>query len=383
MQKLRGIRLQKHQSKVAVVLPGEGSLNIGNEMICRGARLMMHRIHDPNRIDEFTYLRRPKPDEIEAINACSQAIFVGTNIFQSESVGWAWRTPDLNRIKVPYSLFGVGYSGPSSQKSLCMSEETKELVKWARQARAIGARDPQTVMWLQLQGVNSDLIGCPVLGYFEDGHGISTGSSAPILAVRKILLHDSSKETHSTQQRLVDWFFREHENGSCIAQDSADLSLLMNRPVVTGFDEIVSALSKARFVVTTRLHAGMLALALGRPAVFLSHDSRVESFCDMMKIKSHPLTIEGMTQAVDIIRRIDSGDLSQFEHVPDRLRLFVERLQTFLKRQLVGNRQDRIDQPNAIVTMWRRARWQLFSSGDAHEYILHQNKRRPKEMRKD
>lgn len=81
--------------KIALVLPAEGSRwgsvrapNLGNEMICEATRRILRRLTSHHlEIEEFTYLRRPSLEELERINSCDLAIFVGTSIFQPHVVG--------------------------------------------------------------------------------------------------------------------------------------------------------------------------------------------------------------------------------------------------------------------------------------------------------
>ncbi len=93
---------------IALVLPGEGSVNLGNEMICEATRRILRRLPNTFKVEEFTFLKRPSPEELRRINGCSRAVFVGTNIFQPDASGWKWKTEDLERIEVPYSLCGIG-----------------------------------------------------------------------------------------------------------------------------------------------------------------------------------------------------------------------------------------------------------------------------------
>lgn len=325
--------------RIALILPTEGprwgsvrAPNLGNAMICEGMRRILQRVSTHYmQVEEFTYLRRPSLKELQSINSCDTAIFVGTNIFQPHVVGWEWQTEDLERIQVPYSLYGVGYSGPLQADPPEICEATKELVNWSRSAEAIGVRDPYTVRWLKGQGVPSELIGCPGLGYAETFADIACGGGRPVLAIRQILLHSPGDEAAAAQRVMIEWFFKEYPEGVCVVQEPADLQLLAGRPVITELDQIIQALSRARFVLTTRLHAGMIALSLGRPAVFLAHDTRVASFCEMVGLPLRTLSFEGLKQAIDSIRAIEQGDLTEFSSATELIPIFRERLERFLK----------------------------------------------------
>jgi len=47
----------------------------------------------------------------------------------------------------------------------------------------------------------------------------------------------------------------------------------------TGFEQIVAAMGEAHVVITDRLHAGLLALILGRPALFMAHHIKTVDLC--------------------------------------------------------------------------------------------------------
>jgi len=356
------------EGPVALLLPAENlgnqmpSANLGNAMICEATRHILKRLPARYQTEEFSFLKAPDQRELDQINNCARAVFVGTNIFQPHVVGWKWRTEDLKQIRIPYSLYGIGYSGPVGRMPLKVCRETRDLIEWSRKADAIGARDPQTVEWLKLFGANSELIGCPVLAYPDTFPGISLGEGRPLLAIREILMHNPDEESKPAQRTLVNWFFKEYPNGSCVVQERADLSLLSGKQTITDFEEIIQELSKARFVVSTRLHAGMMALAFGRPVIFIAPDTRVESFCDMMGIRSHSLTFNGLTRAVEAARRIERGDLSQLGPVTDRLDVFVRRLHYFLEQQMTGARTKKMRQPSIAVTLLRQARARLLNS---------------------
>jgi len=316
--------------RIALVLPGRGSINLGNEMICEATRRIVRRLANNLEVVESTFLKRPSFQEFQRINSCDKAIFVGTNIFQRHAVGWKWRTEDLERIEVPYFLYGIGYSGPLQGETGEICDETRDLVDWCRKADGVGVRDPQTVRWLEHFGVRCELVGCPVLAYADSSTGIALGEGKPVLAIRRMLLHDPGPETIAAQRSMVDWFFKEYPEGICIMQERPDLSLLRGRSVVTDFSKVVSVLSQARFVLSSRLHAGMIALALGRPAVFLAHDTRVDSFCEMVRLRSRMLNYEGVEEAALAIRRIERGDLAEFDLATVRLPFFRRRLESFL-----------------------------------------------------
>ncbi|MEW6002593.1 MAG: glycosyltransferase, partial [Nitrospirota bacterium] len=323
--------------KVALLLPiaTYHPPNLGNTMICESFRRLLKRTGFTGKVREFSFLKSPSQEELKQINNCDLAIFVGTNIFQDAHPGWEWTAGDLEKIEIPYWLFGVGYSGPLDPPEAWawqISRETQDLIDWTRGAKGIGVRDPRTEGWLAYFGVPSELIGCPVLAYPENFDGLSPGKEKPVLAVRKILLHGAEKEVLSAQDFLVEEFFKEYPRGVSIIQEPADLLSLEGKPRIREFEEIKAALSDALFTISTRLHAGMFSVSCGRPSIFLSHDSRVASFCDMLKLPLRRLTTEDVEKAFEAAKNIEKGDLSELDGASHLIPFYRNRLEDYLKR---------------------------------------------------
>jgi hypothetical protein len=98
-------------------------------------------------------------------------------------------------------------------------------------------------------------------------------------------------------------------------------------------DDFIALYGDPRHVVlASRLHAGMIALANGVPAVFVGHDTRTYSFCDMMGLECIELFSE--TAARDALARLRSardGDASAYASLPRRFAPLREAMREFLK----------------------------------------------------
>lgn len=322
--------------KLALILPSEGSINLGNAMIYEATERILRRV-GLRDVERFSYLRRPTLDDIKRINECDQAVFVGTNIFQPHALGWAWQPEDWCSVTIPYWFYGVGYSGPLHQDSDEVSPHVRELLEWARGAEGVGVRDPQTVRWLRRFHIESELIGCPVLAHADTFSTIRPGDGPPVLAVREFLLHDPSPEARAAQRAMVEWFFKEYPQGVCVVQETYDLKLLEGQPALTELSEIVEVLSRARFVFTARLHAGMLALSWGKPAIFLAHDTRVASFCELVGLPARTLSFEGLSEGIAAVHALEQGDLSEFDEAVQRIPQYRHKLEVFLRELAASN----------------------------------------------
>ncbi|HWR57697.1 MAG TPA: polysaccharide pyruvyl transferase family protein, partial [Thermodesulfovibrionales bacterium] len=321
---------------IALILPLESHIdgypyNCGNLLICDATIRLFRRSGFIGAIEEFSYLKRPSEKELERINNCDAAIFAGTNIFQDRYPGWRWTIDDLQEVKIPYWLFGVSYSGAlEASGNPAISREIHDLLVWAKGAEGIGVRDPRSMAWLASHKAGSELIGCPVLAYPEDFSGFMLGEGKPVLAVSKILLHVAGKEASKAQGLLVDRFFEKYPDGIGIAQSTPDLPLLEGRQTVKAIQEIVQCLSQACFVVSARLHSGMFALANGRPAIIISHDSRAASFCDMLSLPVRRLTAEGVIDALNTVRAIERGDFAEFDSATRLILLYRKKMESYV-----------------------------------------------------
>jgi hypothetical protein len=175
----------------------------------------------------------------------------------------------------------------------------------------------------------------------------------------EILHHNPGEQAKLAQCNLVDWFFKEFSDGAGVTQSPKDLGLVTDKPIITEFQQIVAELSRARLVVSTRLHAGMLALAFGRPVVFIAHDTRVASFCEMIGVKPYRLSFDGLAEPIQATRRIVSGDLSGFEAANERLPILMRRLQEWLEEVLAGTRASGMRHPNRAFTFLLKAKTRL------------------------
>jgi polysaccharide pyruvyl transferase WcaK-like protein len=84
-------------------------------------------------------------------------------------------------------------------------------------------------------------------------------------------------------------------------------------------------------VLAMRLHAGMLAVANGVPAVFVGHDARTWSFCDMMGLES--IRLFSKTCADECIGRLQrslDGKVSEFSGMQSRYSALMVGMRRFL-----------------------------------------------------
>jgi polysaccharide pyruvyl transferase WcaK-like protein len=92
-------------------------------------------------------------------------------------------------------------------------------------------------------------------------------------------------------------------------------------------------------VLAMRLHAGMLALANGLPAVFVGHDTRTYAFCELAGLSWVELFAAGAArETVDRVRRVMSGEVSEFAEVRARFPHLREAMSRFMQANDIPTR---------------------------------------------
>ena len=306
---------------IALLTPAIGTGNVGDHFIERA----ICRLLDGDTVFHRFSVREPlRNADVAAINATDAAVLCGTNLYQYK---WSLAlTPALlDRIKVPVVPLGVGGSA-AGLSDVAISEETREMIVALHAHCEVGSvRDPFTASVLEKVGVrNFQLTGCPVL-LWSGGESLPSPASMArdrvILTARNFLMHHAPVNVDNPVQielmrQLLATFpttqvrFPVHESF-----DRNLVKLLHIDPamVLDGEDveEYLAIYSQPGYVVLAmRLHAGMLALANGLPVVFVGHDTRTYSFCQMLGLDCVELfTPDCAAKCIDGLRRKMRGDV--------------------------------------------------------------------------
>jgi hypothetical protein len=87
-------------------------------------------------------------------------------------------------------------------------------------------------------------------------------------------------------------------------------------------------------VLGSRLHAGICALAQGVPTIFVGHDTRTYSFCDLMGLEYVELfDADAAERAIERVGRIAGGDVGEFSKLGER----YQDLRVRMREVLVAN----------------------------------------------
>jgi hypothetical protein len=308
--------------RMALLSPAVGTGNIGDQLIEDAVRRL---VGGDVTYERFSTRRPLKSEEIERINESSCALLCGTNLYQRR---WECRlTPEtVRRLRVPLIPIGMGGSA-ARMTDLDVSQETRLMIRALHAHCEMGSvRDPYSAAVVARTGVkNVALTGCPVL-FWSGSPTLPVPRPTPrrriVVTARNWLMHrEPHNVNHPVQIRLLrqvfetfrgeDVVFAIHEDFDTELVGALGLSAeRVFRPATS--EDCVSLYTRGDTVVlASRLHAGMLAIANGVPTLFVGHDTRTYSFCDMLGLPYVELFSDTCgDECIEGLRRLLAGDVS-------------------------------------------------------------------------
>jgi Polysaccharide pyruvyl transferase len=331
-----------NECQVALLSPAVGTGNIGDYFIEQAVR----RLLEDNVVYHRFTIRRPLTSaEIDKINSTDFAVLCGTNLYQHK---WesALTLETLDRLHVPVIPCGVGTSAASTDDRT-VSETTRRMIRAIHgRCELGGVRDPHTARVVAHAGAaNAILTGCPVL-FWAGGDALppirAVRRRRVVVTARNWLMHrDPDNVDHPVQIASLKGILAALPPDQIVFAVHEDLDArLVDRLGVPAravfqserFEDYVRLYTDPEnAVLALRLHAGMLGLASGLPVVFVGHDSRTYSFCDMLGLPYVELFSEGcVRECVGRLGRILEGDVAGLEADPARFAPLRDSMTAFL-----------------------------------------------------
>ncbi len=193
--------------------------------------------------------------------------------------------------------FGIGGSA-RELNDFEVSRQTREMIIALHAHCEIGGvRDPFSADVVEKAGVRNILMtGCPVL-YWAGRPALPLPAAISrrrvILTARNFLMHrwpdsvDQPVQIELMRQLLaglsgyeVRFAIHEPYDRNLVSLLDIDPAILLESDSADDYLPVYT--EPAHVVLAMRLHAGMLALANGLPVVFVGHDTRTYSFCQML-----------------------------------------------------------------------------------------------------
>ena len=294
--------------------------NIGDLFIELAVRRLLGSSHD---IVTVPSRRNPSDEEIAELNGCDATLLCGTNLYQD---AWqsAYDPSVMDRLTCPVVPFGVGGSA-AEMDDLHVGATTREMIERLHASCIAGSvRDHFSADVVRNVGVdNAILTGCPVLFWAgRDRLPVPDGRRPKrvVVTARNWLMHRWPDVSVDHPVQIA--FLREVLDGLAgeeivfAIHEDFDRSLvdILEIPADRVFESTEVAEYLALYtdpdnvVLANRLHAGMLAVANGVPAVFVGHDTRTYAFCEMLGLDCVELFAADAAQAsLAALRRALAG----------------------------------------------------------------------------
>lgn len=327
---------------ISLLSPAIGTTNAGDHFIEEAVR----RLFSPTtQFESYSTRRELGRREIARMNETDAVVVCGTNLYQADWTAPAISKQSLRRIRVRVVPIGVGSSSADAE-SLAVPPTVADLIRRLHASCELAsARDPTTMEFLAGLGIaNVRLTGCPVLHWPGDDYlpPVTPGERRKVrIAPRNWLMHHDDPVDHPSTISLMETVIGglEAVDLTYVAHEKVDVSLFrrLGLPESTflwpsNTNEYVELYTDPAVVVLAcRLHGGMMALANGVPAVFVGHDTRTYSFCEMLGLPYvKQLGADAPEKTLQSLRALLSGDLADVDVNPGRFSVLKEGMQSVL-----------------------------------------------------
>jgi hypothetical protein len=325
---------------IALLSPAIGTSNAGDHFIEAAVR----RLLPDARFERLSTRRELTRREIALVNSTDAVVICGTNLYQAHWTAPALGKAALRRIKVPIVPLGIGTSSRESDDISVPSEVADIIRRIHAKCEVSSARDPATVTFLHNLGIsNVRLTGCPVL-HWRGEAAIPRPQPGTrkrlVISPRNWLMHHDEPIDHPSTIALLtsvlsafpgaDVRYVIHEEVDVRLAERLGLDAQAVWPQST--EEYVDVYSDPdSAVLACRLHGGMIAAANGVPAVFIGHDSRTYSFCDLVDLPCvRQLDRDAPAQAVARMRSVLAGDMTDVTIAQSTYAALREQMNAFL-----------------------------------------------------
>ncbi len=280
------------------------------------------KVLDFDEIEPLT-ISQVSPYDIDRCNAEFDYCFLrGSNYLHAE-MQWECAEEVLSKLKIPVIPFGIGAQAPEDAPPRLSEQTMRVMRRMGDSCARVGVRGTFSAEVLNGIGVkNIEIVGCPTLFRARDSNlAIAVRSDAEAVGFglrREADAHYVSDlaRYHGLQRRIIEDLDKrysltvlaqgEMEEKQIFYRSAEHLPAAVHNLVATGwfqserdplyalyrnqlfFSEHVSdyeaLMQRFDLVVTFRLHAALLALANGTPAIFCTYDSRSRELAETFAI---------------------------------------------------------------------------------------------------
>jgi polysaccharide pyruvyl transferase WcaK-like protein len=274
-------------------------------------------------------------------------VVCGTNLYQHQ---WpsALDRRTLKAIGVPIIPIAVG-SSAASLADVKVSRTARRMIRLLHEQCEVGSvRDPHSAEVVSRCGVrNYSLTGCAVMQWsLQPSLPVLTSRprSKLIVTARNWLMHREPHNVDDPTQILLLKQVIDSFDGEIIYAVHEPFDRNLISPLGLSQAEVFETDDPDKYlelysdpdalVLGSRLHAGICALAQGVPTIFVGHDTRTYSFCDLMGLEYVELfDADAAERAIERVGRIAGGDVGEFSKLGER----YQDLRVRMREVLVAN----------------------------------------------
>jgi hypothetical protein len=263
---------------------GSHCINRGNLIIQTATRQLLGLDESTFEVDAYS---RIGTRDLQRINSSAALILPGATLLQP---GDHSAVESLGMVKVPILALGVSLRSELDLADLSVAHSIKH---------PIGSRDPFTHRALKASGFESHLVGCQTLYLGKASRWQER--SGPIVfcpGLGDIHLQQDCIRACAAVNRVI--VLCHAPEAQPFDSNDEDISVVPLRTAT----QAISLLSSASVVITGRIHALLVCLAFGTPAVFLGgwYDSRY-SLLDLLGVSIEPPVPQRVRRIVDQVLR--------------------------------------------------------------------------------
>lgn len=251
-------------------------------------------------------------DDIKVINDSRALIIQGADLYRKDSFPVHLSEELIEEIKVPIIPVGMGCRASNDSEFYEIDERPLRVIRKIHSKCTVGSvRDTHTYLNLKRNGIdNIILTGCPVLFHSLTLPPIKCGDKQQCIFIPQFYpLHQYNffrRESNGLLQRIrrrtvgrlekpvndhiIHSIIKKNKSVSILTQQERDKTVVVamgegGRIIHwESAEDYKSALRKASYVFSYRLHSGMFAISYGVPVTFFGTDSRIKSFCNTIGI---------------------------------------------------------------------------------------------------
>lgn len=297
-------------SKQYVLLTGAIN-NAGDHLIGHRAKELLKKYRPDASLIEYERWKPLTGEQLDIINASDAVLLTGGPAIQRNIYPGVYPlVENLNEIKVPLILFGVGwknaFAGPKAEKSFAFTDSSMKLFDFLKkQGHTHSVRDYAAQRILSSLGINSIMTGCPAFYELDDNKINKSRNSVLTIGFSLGVMFLKSKKVHNQQIALLRELRKENPGAKIIialhhnyeikhlktSEHNTRYSEFVNLAQLLGCElkdisgdvhGLIDFYSDVDAHIGYRVHAHIFMTSLNKPSILVSEDSRGQTMSEVL-----------------------------------------------------------------------------------------------------